>query len=148
MGPIIGPGLDFESRELLEFSAVPSNPEALVAASAAGIDTAPLKAWALQILHRDKDSSPPLSPLSSGAGRGGVRGVSLLDRELVRGWVRQFVRDETGSGGPSSPLSDVSPEIARRWIGDFVRGATLEPAELAHHLHGVFGEREWSTRPV
>lgn len=45
-------GIDFEEQELLEFSIVPvpSNPEALIDAKAAGIDVAPIKAWAERTL--------------------------------------------------------------------------------------------------
>lgn len=47
-------GIDFEEQELLEFSAVPvpANPEALIEAREAGIDTLPLKHWAESILDR------------------------------------------------------------------------------------------------
>ncbi|MDI6872093.1 MAG: HK97 family phage prohead protease [Bacillota bacterium] len=45
-------GVDFLEQELLEYSCVPvpANPEALIAASAKGIDLAPLKEWAEKIL--------------------------------------------------------------------------------------------------
>lgn len=45
-------GVDFKTQELLEYSCcpVPANPEALVAARAAGIDTEPLREWASKIL--------------------------------------------------------------------------------------------------
>jgi len=45
-------GLDFIEQELLEYSCcpVPANPEALIAAKSAGIDTAPLREWAEKIL--------------------------------------------------------------------------------------------------
>jgi HK97 family phage prohead protease len=44
--------MDFEKQELLEFSVVPvpANPEALIAAKAAGIDLAPMFAWAEKAL--------------------------------------------------------------------------------------------------
>lgn len=51
-------GLDFLKTELLEFSIVPvpSNPEALVQARSAGIDTQPAKLWAERILDEwEKD---------------------------------------------------------------------------------------------
>jgi len=49
-------GIDFEEQELLEWSCVPvpSNPEALVAASTKGIDIEPMKKWAKHILEYDK----------------------------------------------------------------------------------------------
>src|SRR6266851_4079165 len=45
-------GLDFIEQELLEYSCcpVPANPEALVGARAAGIDTEPLRQWAEKLL--------------------------------------------------------------------------------------------------
>jgi hypothetical protein len=45
-------GFDFTRQELLEFSAVPvpANPEALIQARHAGIDTLPLKQWAEKVL--------------------------------------------------------------------------------------------------
>ena len=48
-------GVDFEAQELLEWSIVPvpANPEALMDAKGAGIDTAPLVAWAKGILENE-----------------------------------------------------------------------------------------------
>lgn len=45
-------GIDFLEQELFEYSCVPvpSNPEALIEASAKGIDTTPLKEWAERVL--------------------------------------------------------------------------------------------------
>lgn len=45
-------GVDFKTQELLEYSCcpVPANPEALVAARAAGIDTGPIREWASKLL--------------------------------------------------------------------------------------------------
>jgi hypothetical protein len=59
--------LDFLDWELLEYSAVPipANPEALVAAKAAGIDTAPLVAWAEKLL----DTAGPRDPAVAAAWR-------------------------------------------------------------------------------
>ena len=50
-------GFKFLVQELLEFSTVPvpSNPEALVLARSKGINTAPLKAWAEEVLDKWKD---------------------------------------------------------------------------------------------
>lgn len=52
-------GIDFQEQELLEFSCVPvpANPEALIEATAKGIDTTPLKEWAEKVLdewHEEK----------------------------------------------------------------------------------------------
>lgn len=51
-------GYDFQTQELMEHSIVPvpSNPEALVAAAAKGIDLTPLREWAEKILDDDPDS--------------------------------------------------------------------------------------------
>jgi hypothetical protein len=51
-------GYDFERQALLEHSIVPvpSNPEALMAASAKGIDLAPLREYAIKILDGDPDA--------------------------------------------------------------------------------------------
>lgn len=48
-------GFDFHGQELLEhsFVNVPSNPEALIAAKASGIDIAPLREWAEKVLDED-----------------------------------------------------------------------------------------------
>lgn len=45
-------GIDFEEQELLEYSCcpVPANPEALIDAKAAGIDTAPMLDWVEMVL--------------------------------------------------------------------------------------------------
>jgi HK97 family phage prohead protease len=47
-------GVDFDEQELLEFSIVPvpANPEALIEARSAGVDLAPVRAWAQTILKR------------------------------------------------------------------------------------------------
>jgi HK97 family phage prohead protease len=49
-------GIDFLKQELLEYSIVPipANPEALVEARSAGIDLAPMKEWAEQVLELDQ----------------------------------------------------------------------------------------------
>lgn len=51
-------GMKFEKQELLEFSAVPvpANPEALMVARSAGIDTLPMKAWADYIIANMEQS--------------------------------------------------------------------------------------------
>lgn len=48
-------GFDFLKQELLEYSIVnvPSNPEALVGAKAAGIDISPMREWAQKVLETD-----------------------------------------------------------------------------------------------
>lgn len=55
-------GVDFQAQELLEYSAVPvpSNPAALMDAHKAGVNTAPLKAWAEKVL----DLAQPMNGLT------------------------------------------------------------------------------------
>jgi HK97 family phage prohead protease len=50
-------GMDFQEQELLEFSItpVPAHPDALIEARDAGIDVAPLRAWAEETLRIHKD---------------------------------------------------------------------------------------------
>ena len=63
-------GLDFSKQELLEYSIVPvpSNPEALIGASAAGIDIKHLGEWALGVLKDigDPDTKAKLLALAAG----------------------------------------------------------------------------------
>lgn len=59
-------GIDFQEQELLEYSCVPvpANPEALIEATAKGIDTSPLKEWAERVLdewHEEKGMWLPKS---------------------------------------------------------------------------------------
>ncbi len=55
-------GVDFQRQELMEFSITPcpANPHALVAASAAGIDTKLLRDWATKVLHADETAAEPV----------------------------------------------------------------------------------------
>lgn len=55
----------FKKQELLEFSAVPipANPEALTAARSKGIDTAPFKSWAEEMLDNWKVQEPEIKNL-------------------------------------------------------------------------------------
>jgi len=48
-------GIDFLEQELLEFSVcpIPANPEALTEGRSAGIDTAPIRDWAMKLLATD-----------------------------------------------------------------------------------------------
>ena len=64
-------GVDFKKVELLEFSVVPvpANAQALIAARAAGIDTAVLKGWAEQTLASLGQQEPPAVSPRFGADR-------------------------------------------------------------------------------
>jgi HK97 family phage prohead protease len=111
-------GIDFEEQELLEFSAVPvpSNPEALVAASAAGIPTAQLRTWARETLARTPESSGTDSELLD---------LSELDPALVRRWLREFFEGGFRGEDPADGLLDFArakPEKARRWMAEFLAG--------------------------
>lgn len=57
------PGYDFEKQDLLEFSMVPvgSNPDALMRAHEAGVDTAPMRAWCERYLDGEKLGGKGLS---------------------------------------------------------------------------------------
>ncbi len=57
-------GIDFVEQELLEYSVVtvPSNSDALVEARSAGIDTAPLKEWVLNVLGSELTVHVKLDP--------------------------------------------------------------------------------------
>jgi hypothetical protein len=49
-------GVDFSEIEMLEYSCcnIPANPDALVAAKSAGIDTNPLRKWAEEVIDTYK----------------------------------------------------------------------------------------------
>jgi HK97 family phage prohead protease len=70
-------GIDFLRHELLEFSCVPipANPQALVAAAAAGLDVAQVRAWAQRVL--DDDDDPVVLELTDDDDGGAV--VELTD---------------------------------------------------------------------
>lgn len=75
-------GYDFKRQDLLEFSVVPvpANPEALIAASAAGIDLAPLKAWAKDF--QDSTDAADAAAVDSPAttkGKGIADGASVVE---------------------------------------------------------------------
>jgi len=55
-------GIRFLSQEMLEFSAVPvpANPEALMLAAKGGIDVAPMKAWAENLLEEWQEGNRPV----------------------------------------------------------------------------------------
>ena len=71
-------GLDFTRVELLEVSCVPvpANASALVAASAAGINTAPLKSWARKVLADGKSPTQTIT-------RAGQRTLPASAEELA-----------------------------------------------------------------
>lgn len=81
-------GVDFEAQELLEWSIVPvpANPEALMDAKGAGIDTAPLVAWAKGILDAEPagDKAPAVSmPHKPGCSKPDCPGGAACDGKAV-----------------------------------------------------------------
>lgn len=92
-------GIDFEEQELLEWSCVPvpANPEALIAASAKGIDTKLLKQWAEKILETTKGAitygrahpdGTPLAPEDEPwDGQAEVAAASVDDLKVMCAWV-------------------------------------------------------------
>jgi HK97 family phage prohead protease len=82
-----GVAYDFLTQELLEYSAVPipANPEALISARAAGIDTAPMREWAEKILDGE--------------------GVIVLPRSLVeRAWKASKAPSTVTIGDKTFPV--------------------------------------------
>lgn len=94
-------GVDFDKQELLEWSVVPvpANPEALMRAHAAGINTRPLKAWAEQVL----DLRTPLPGLGLNDVEAAWKAVKGPDRLIV--WV------ETEGAAASEPAPVVAPVV-------------------------------------
>lgn len=90
----------FQKQELLEFSAVPipANPEALVAARQKGIDTAPFKQWAEEMLDRWNETSVPLKSLY---------GVERKEIENIR-------RRASGSGSVFRVPPDVQDALMKK----------------------------------
>lgn len=100
-------GIDFKRQELLEYSTVPvpSNPNALVAASADGIDLRPLKSWAEEVLDSWHET------------KGGV----WVPRESVEQIVRTL---DTKNSSYSLSASSANPSAQLRWQD--VEGLTPE----------------------
>lgn len=101
-------GVDFQEQELLEFSCtpVPSNPEALVAASAAGIDTRAIKGWAREVLYRSGSSTTydpdVLDPILGTTPKTGV-----LDEMLGLSSPTDALDDILGTGYDPDALDDI-----------------------------------------
>lgn len=88
-------GIDFLKQELLEFSAVPvpANPEALLEARSAGVDTKPFKQWAERILDEWDEHGDLMVPkraviaLQKHAGKSGAStqvSVDIQDELLAK----------------------------------------------------------------
>ncbi len=102
-------GIDFKVQELLEFSAVPvpANPEALLGAKGAGIDLAPLVAWATEVLDRwDEDG-----------------GLLVLNRPLVERALQLVEGNKTTIVVPASLSSDDSSDLCKAVGADYAQVA-------------------------
>jgi hypothetical protein len=114
-------GIDFKVQELLEFSAVPvpANPEALLGAKGAGIDLAPLVAWATEVLDRwDEDG-----------------GIIVLNRPLVERALQLVEGDKTTIVVPASLSSDDSSDLCKAVGADYAQVA--EPQSLVGGAGGT-----------
>jgi len=121
-------GYDVQEAELYEFSvvAVPSNPDALVMARSAGIDTAPLTDWATKVLSETK-----------GAGA----------------WVPQAVADKTlavldaiaaiAGDVPALPRSE--PSAGKEGASQALTGPSAEPADALLKRGRVLSAKNEST---
>jgi hypothetical protein len=123
-------GLRFKKQELLEFSpcAVPSNPDAVRRAKAAGINLGPLKSWAEEVLDRldpDARKGDPLqeiwkatkSPRIWVEGKGGV--LVPFDRQ----------KNEDAPAAEPAAAEVVTAEVASAEATS--AGVVAEPAEAA-----------------
>lgn len=102
-------GIDFEEQELLEWSCVPvpANPEALIAASAKGIDTKLLKQWAEKILEATKgaisynqahpNGTPKAAEDAEWDGAAEVAAADVEDLKVMCAWVNSENPDIKGS---------------------------------------------------
>lgn len=112
----------FKKQELLEFSAVPipANPEALVAARQKGIDTAPFKSFAEEMLDRWNETGDPLKD---------IYGVDKKFMENVR-------RRAAGSGTTYQVPPDVQDEIMKRNL-EAIRKAKAAKAKTKLTVRGL-----------
>lgn len=112
-------GLDFEEQELLEFSIVPvpANPEALIEARAAGIDTAPLKAWAQAVIK-------------------GLKTVPAEERAAEAATVAELER-------AAAALSEGDPKVeAPVKVGDIVATLRLDTTEATKALDAILAKMD------
>jgi hypothetical protein len=117
-------GWNLDSNELLEHSyvPVPANPHALVQASAAGIDLAPLKTWAAKVLDDDPEEH---------------RVLCWLPREVVeKTWkdARAVTGDKTLTGMSGTRVTDLDhsdgTELRDTDAGGFVPILPLTPDQV------------------
>jgi len=112
-------GYDVQEAELYEFSvvAVPSNPDALVMARSAGVDTQPLTAWATKVLADTK-------------GAGAWVPQALADKTLaVLDAVNAIAGEAAALPRPEAPTA---PEA----VCNGVANGTVEPTDVLVTLDG------------
>lgn len=111
-------GIDFLKQELLEFSAVPvpANPEALIEARSAGIDTTPFKDWAERILDEWDDHKDLMIPrrtviaLQKHADRNGSTTISIETQNDLLAKNLQAARDSKPETPEMADKLENSPE--------------------------------------
>lgn len=118
-------GVDFEAAEMLEFSIcpIPANAEALIAARAAGIDTAVLKDWARRVLDESETVSARASEEPT---------ILEIDTDTVR-WNRQLSKAFDITEQQFKPAS-VEQDVAAKHCG-------CEIKELFHRELPVMSTR-------
>ena len=120
-------GYDFVEQELREFSVVPvpSNPEALLDAKSAGIDTAPLRKWCEQAL----DSMEPGLWIPRAAAErvlkiAGAAPVSVpVPAPSVTPEQPQPAKNDDSTKSPPEPPSFLTPDVIRAAARAAVSGA-------------------------
>jgi len=114
-------GFDFEEQELLEFSVVPvpANPEALLAAKRAGIDLAPLKAWAEGVLDAQE---PGLWVPKAAAAR--ALALATGEPESVRVPAPEPATPPTAE--PEHPTTKVVPALTPETVKAAIQAAVHE----------------------
>lgn len=157
-------GIDFKKQALLEISVcpVPCNPNALVEARSAGIDTRPLKAWAERVLDSGDTGAMPrrqVEVLRGQAGDGGrratTRSASLTNHPLQAtiddigasiGATRKAIRDvQAAMESTDGPALDETQ--LKQAIGHF-GGAITSKNMAAACLRGALASAEDNAEPV
>ncbi len=141
-------GIDFLKQELLEYSAVPvpANPNAVVTAKSAGIDVAPLRAWAEQVLDEKStrnlsgDARRHIEVLRSATSPVG-RALFLEIGDLKMAGAKEDDKKETPAPAPKDDKTAETTEtvvkevVTRRWDCG-TEGHTHETEAEAKECHG------------
>jgi hypothetical protein len=98
-----GFGMDFLEQELVEYSCcpIPANPEALVAARAAGIDTEPLREWAVKLLDEGGQVLVPRQLLEE----------TFRAAKTPRTTRRKYLARAEATEAPATPEPVQAPEV-------------------------------------